>query len=171
MTPRFFCIAGEPVTLCVEFAVVQCLLQDDADWGAEVLRRGGYPAFYWQVASRSSRWSPSKIIPHTRNKFTAYGSGSKWLTLAYRIERTGEDCIRITSVPHLAAWGKILSAVILAFLGGWTVLLAPLVWDLLAMRNAYISRQLLPAFCRYLYDELESGRSRFDSSESARRTE
>lgn len=130
-----------------DFSVVQCLLQDDADWGVETLRYAGLPSWLTQTFAWAGRLYPAKMLPRSRQMFWAQ-LGANRPALAYRIERAPGDrtCV-IPSAPIEAS-------------GRWMLWLGMgmLMPVLLMARSRQVrlrSARMLPAFCQYLQARLQ----------------
>jgi len=135
--------------MMAKFSVVQCLLQDEPRWGADVLEMAGeYP---WRVllTRRQSRWlRASRIYPETPERFIAFAPVGKRANLAYEISKLDEDYIQVVPIGYLPYAYKVASLLALLLVMVLPALLAPLVWRLHQAATLRYSRLYLDAFCR-----------------------
>lgn len=130
-----------------DFAVVQCLLQDDTAWGTETLRLAGIPKWIWQTFAWAGRIYPAKMLPGTRKMFWAqFGAGRP--ALAYRIERVADGRISVTPSAPIGSKGRWM------LLLGMGVLM-PLFLYASSRQVTQRSALMLPAFCAYLQGRLQ----------------
>ena len=129
-----------------DFAVVQCLLQDDESWGAETLRIAGIPNWLRETFAWMGRLYPARMLPDSRQMFWAqFGAGSP--ALAYRIERAAEDQIRVVPSAPIGARGRWM---LLLGMG----LLMPVLLATSSRQVRERSARMLPHFCEYLRSRL-----------------
>lgn len=155
----FYTIFGksEYAVLNADFAVVECLLQDDPKWGANVLEMSG--EYDWRVKllrRQSIGWNSSRIIPETTDHFIAFATIGKRSFLAYQIERESDQNIRVTPIGYVPVGIKVFTAFVLTLLYILPVILSPFIWKLHKIAILRSSKIHLDAFCRYLHDRLRS---------------
>jgi hypothetical protein len=137
-----------------DFAVIQCILQDEKDWSAGVLACADTKPRVVEWIQVVNRLSPSYIRPEDQNQFLAVGSLGKKQCLAYQITRLDDNHVQITPAAYLPVSAKISIAVLLALCYLLPVLLSPIVWQKYAQRNLKLSRYYLHSFCHYLENRL-----------------
>lgn len=143
--------------IMAKFSVVQCLLQDEPRWGADVLEQAG--EYQWRVRMirrQSRRFRVSRIYPDTTERFIAFASVGKRAYLAYEIIMLDEDRIEVVPVGYLPTAFKVTNLVTLLLLMVLPVLLAPLSWRLYEVATLRYSRLYLDAFCRMVRVKLRN---------------
>lgn len=143
--------------MMAKFSVVQCLLQDEPHWGADVLEMAG--EYHWRVLliRRQSRWlRASRIYPETQERFIAFSPVGKRANLAYEISKLDEDHIQVVPIGYLPYAYKVAGLVVLLLLMVLPALLAPLVWRLHEAATLRYSRLYLDAFCRMVQARLDT---------------
>lgn len=144
---------NEYAELKADFAVVECLLQEDAQWGAKIMELAGKPA--WQVKLirlLNWGWNKSRIIPETTERFIAVGAIGKRTFLTYQIDKLDNSSIQVTPIGFVPRHIKLWTAAILMLAFVVPLLLTPLVWKLHEVSNKRNSKLHLDAFCGYLKD-------------------
>jgi len=142
--------------MVAKFSVVQCLLQDEPHWGADVLEQAG--EYQWRVRMiRRQSWGfrASRIYPDTNERFIAFAPVGKRAYIAYEISKLDEGRIEVVPVGYLPTALKAASLVTLLLLMVLPVLLAPLVWRLHEAATLRYSRLYLDAFCRMVQARLD----------------
>ena len=135
--------------MTAKFSVVQCLLQDESRWGADVLEQAGEYRWRVRLTRRQSRWlRASRIYPETSERFIAFASVGKRANLAYEISKLDEDHIQVVPIGYLPYAYKVASLVVLLLLMVLPALLAPLVWRLHEAATLRYARLYMDAFCR-----------------------
>lgn len=149
------CGKSEFALVHADFAVIECLLQDDRTWGAKVLEQSGeIPYRVKLVQIQNTIWVRCGIIPQSSEHFIAAGLLGRRSFLAYSIDKQKDGCTRITPTGFIPRWARLFSAVPLALMGVVPVVLSPLIWkwhEALTLRR---SKLYLPAFCLYLRERL-----------------
>ena len=153
----FYTIFGksEYAEVNADFAQVECLLEEDPKWGANVLEMSG--EYNWRVkltGLQSWGWFSSRVFPQSENQFIAFGVTGQRSFLGYQILKKGDNKIRITPVGYLPKSSKVVMVITLALLCIFPVLLAPFIFKLYEIVILRSSKIYLDAFCRYLYDRL-----------------
>lgn len=146
---------NESALMEADFSAVICLLQDDKQWGANVLDLAG--EYAWRVRllrTVASRVRASGICPETSETFTAYGVTGKRSFITYEIQKVDEHSIRITPKGAVPKTFKILSAVALAIPFIIPAALAPLSWKVYNRTILRLSKLYLDAFCRHIQTSL-----------------
>lgn len=142
---------SEYAILNADFAVVECLLQDDIKWGAKVLELSGEYGWLVKLVRLQSRgWYSSRILPESPEQFIAHGTIGKRSFLVYKIQRENDDCIRVTPIGYVSLGIKIFMMFVLALLFILPVFLSPLIWKVSELMILRSSRIYLSAFCLYL---------------------
>ena len=149
MKPTYTIIGyNEYAEVKTDFAVVECLLQDDPRWGAKVMELAGEPKWRVKLVHSLSRgWNASRIVPDTAERFIAVGTIGKRTFLTYQIDKVDDRTIRVTPIGYVPRHIKIWTAMILLVAFVFPVLLAPLVWKLHEVMNQRKSKLHLDAFC------------------------
>ena len=147
--------SNKSATMTADFDTIRSRLQENPGWVAELLENAGENGQRVNLARRYIRWygigsSGAQIISEGMDCFKVWGLSGKGSTLAYQIERKGENRIRITPLAFMERKGKILLAVALVLIYILPVLLSPLIWRLNEARTLRASRVYLPTFVRYL---------------------
>lgn len=141
--------------MVARFSVVQCLLQDEPSWGANVLEQAG--EYRWRVwLMRRQRWGlwASCIYPDTTERFIAFAPIGKRAFLAYEISKIDEDHIQVMPIGYLPKKLIAASLMFLLLLMVIPVLLAPIVWRLSETSTLCYSRLYLDVFCRMVQTKL-----------------
>lgn len=137
--------------MTAKFSVVQCLLQDEPRWGADVLEMAGeYPWRVRIIRRQSWGYRASRIYPDTTKRFIAFAPVGKRAYLAYEISKLDEDRIQVMPVGYMPKALKAVNLISLLLLMVIPVLLAPLLWRLYEVTTLRNSRLYLDAFCRML---------------------
>lgn len=137
-----------------DFAVIQCILQDETDWSASVLDCADTKPQIVEWIKVVNRLNPSHIRPDGPDQFLAVGALGKKQCLAYQVTRQDEAHVRITPVAYLPIKAKIIIAVMLALCYLLPVVFSPLVWRKYEQNNLKLSRYYLHSFCHYLENRL-----------------
>jgi len=156
MIGKSFSIQGyfEGAELAGDFAVIECILQDDRHWAASVLERADTkPRIVEWVRVRNSI-NPSRIIPKSVEHFIAVGPVGKHQTLSYQVDRLDDDTVKITPIAYLEPGNKMRIVIVLALFYVLPALFSPLVWHKYAETNLKVSRYYLNSFCYYLENRL-----------------
>ena len=147
--------AGGSVVINVDFAVAECILQDDSQWGLTVIgKRGNNPLCLKSDCLVIKKWLSSGIIPQSTDHFIAYVNAGFQSFLAYRIDREGEKDIRVFPIEFLSRQEKIHSLISLSIPGILAVCLAPIIWRSHERATKGRSYAYLESFCGYLQDRL-----------------
>ena len=156
MIGKSFSIQGyfEGAELAGDFAVIECILQDDRHWAASVLEQADTKPRIVEWVQVWNNINPSRIIPKSVEHFIAVGPVGKHQTLSYQVDRLDEDSVKITPIAYLEPGNKIRIVIILALFYVLPALFSPLVWRNYAETNLKVSRYYLSSFCYYLETRL-----------------
>jgi hypothetical protein len=146
---------NQSATVTTDFDTVHARLQENPGWVVELLENAGEYKCRVNLARRYIKWfgtgpSRAQVVDEGPDCFMIWGITGKGSTLAYRIEREGENRIRVTPLAYMERKGKILLAFALVMIYIVPVLLSPLIWRLHEERTLRASRVYLPTFGRYL---------------------
>jgi len=142
--------------MVANFSVVQCLLQDEPHWGADVLDLAGeYRWRVWMIRRRSWGFWASRIYPDTTERFIAFAPLGKRVYLAYEISKLDENRIQVMPVGYLPKALKVASIMSLSLLMVIPVLLAPIIWRAYEIATLRYSRLYLDIFCRLIQSWLD----------------
>ena len=138
--------------MTADFSVIQCILQDDRQWAANVLERSAYDPKLCKKVGMINRVFPSRIFPCSPDNFIALGPIGVTKRLVYQIDRISCESIQITPIPHIESVCKFGTIIFLASLFFIPALLTPIVWQSTNSRNYNLSRFSLKGFCEYLVE-------------------
>jgi hypothetical protein len=139
-----------PVRLNVDFDALRERLQNNREWGADVLEQAG--EYRWRVKIAriySLGIFGSKAVTGGEGCLTACGAIGKHEFIAYRVERLETGVVQVSPLPYIEKRFKITLALGLALLFIVPVIFSPLLWKWYAARTLRNARIYLPAFCRY----------------------
>lgn len=142
--------------MIADFSVIQCILQDDRQWVANVLKESAYDPKLCNIAGKISRVYPSRIFPLSPDNFIALGPIGVTKRLVYQIDRINCESIQITPIPHIERVCKFGTTIFLVSLFIIPVLMTPIVWQSTKTSNHILSRFFLKGFCEYLDATLAS---------------
>jgi hypothetical protein len=137
-----------------DHAVVQCLLQDDGQWGAHVLEMAGENGWKIHLLRPVLKLLPSCIEPADEISYLAISLSGEKSFLCYQFTSDGSACVRIEPAGILPKWFKIATGLLLTSLLIFPVLFAPLLWRSYRDSSCRSSKLYLDALCRYLDDRL-----------------
>ena len=137
-----------------DFSVIQCVLQDERRWAAQVLAFSGYCQKTCKWVSFLNFVTPSRIIPLNPDKFIALGPIGLTERLVYQLQRTDSQKTRVIPLAYIDTASKIGSTIFLLLLFLFPALFSPLLWIKIQRRNLIVSKILLAGFCAYLEDFL-----------------
>ena len=144
----------ETVIVNANFANVLCLLQDDHAWMTDLLVNSGKPPMIvkW-VRFMSKTRLVSGIIPENSTRFVTWGLIGINAWVAYQIERIDDQTIKLTPIPFLPLWQKVVIALSLAIFLVVPVVLAPVFWKLKERNTLQNGWEYLQGFCRLVGSE------------------
>ncbi|MHC1733393.1 MAG: hypothetical protein AB9888_15350 [Bacteroidales bacterium] len=147
---------GEYALVNANFTTVEYLLKNDPKWGANILEMSG--EYSWRVKLiqlQSWGWYSSHTISETTNRFITIAAIGQRSFLAYQIQETKNQLVRITPIGYVPIGIKIYTAFLLALFCIFPILLSPLIWKVYQFSILRSSKLYLDAFCRYLSLHLE----------------
>ena len=132
------------------FSTLVCWLQDTKTWPMDMMLEAGEKTeFAKRVGARHGRFLQPILIPIDDQsvRVVAFLSTREWV--GFELSRD-QDGTRITPYSYIPWQKVVIYSLVLLFVGGWPILLLPLILIRARLWTERLSRLYLNGFCRYI---------------------